>query len=123
MRYSLLLHNPEPAAGEVSDEDMASFQDAFGAYARSLDSAGVLRAADILQPSAVATTVTLRSGSLQVQNGPFVDTKEALTGIFIIDVPDLDTALAWAEKCPGAQYGVVEIRPSATTFLDGQWQS
>ena len=122
MRYSLLLHNPEPKAGVVSDEDMASFQEAFGAYARSLDSAGVLRVADILQPSTVATTVTLRNGSLQVQNGPLVETDEALAGIFIIDVPDLDAALLWAEKCPGAQYGVVEIRPSAMTFLNGQWQ-
>lgn len=101
---------------------MASFQAAFDKYAKSLDEAGVLVSADILGPSSASTTVTLRNGRLQVQDGPFADTKEKLAGAFVIDVPDLDAALAWAEKCPGAQYGVVEIRPSAIVFRDGKWQ-
>jgi hypothetical protein len=65
--------------------------------------------------------VTLRGGRLEIQDGPFADTKEKLAGVFLIDVPDLDAALAWAEKCPGAQYGVIEIRPAAIVFADGQW--
>ena len=73
-------------------------------------------------PVANTTTVTLREGSLKIQDGPFADTKEQLGGTFVIDVPDLDAALAWAEKCPAARYGVVEIRPSAVVFLDGRWQ-
>lgn len=123
MRYSLLLNNREPAPGDVSEEDMASFKSAFDAYAKSLDAAGVLRAAEILQPSSLTTTVTTRGGRLQVQDGPFADTKDMLAGIFLIDVPDLDAALAWAEKCPGAQYGVIEVRPSAIAFIDGQWKN
>jgi hypothetical protein len=123
VRYCLLLNHAEPAPGEVPDEVIASFKDAFGAYARSLESAGVLRGADVLQSKASTTTVTLRTGSLEVQDGPFADTKESLAGIFVIDVDDLDAALAWAEQCPGAQYGVVEVRPTATAFLDGQWRS
>jgi hypothetical protein len=122
MRYSLLLNNAEPAKGEIDEEVMASFQAAFDKYAKSLDEAGVLVSADILGPSSASTTVTLRNGSLQVQDGPFADTKEKLAGAFVIDVPDLDAALAWAEKCPGAQYGVIEIRPSAIVFRDGKWQ-
>lgn len=39
----------------------------------------------------------------------------------MIDVPDLDAALAWAEKCPGATYGSVEVRPAATSLIDGVW--
>lgn len=121
MRYSLLLNNPEAADAGVTEEDMAPFRAAFDRYAKSLDEAGVLVSADILQPVAASTTVTLRNGSLQIQDGPFADTKEKLGGTFVIDVPDLDAALAWAEKCPAAQYGVIEIRPSAIFFQDGQW--
>jgi hypothetical protein len=123
MRYSLLLHNAEPTEGQVSDERWRAMQLAFDAYAKSLDEAGVLRAAEIPQPVASTTTVTLRSGQLQVQDGPFADTKEVLGGYFLIDVTDLDAALAWAEKCPGAQYGVIEVRPAAISFIDGQWHS
>ena len=121
MRYLLLLHSREPAPGEISEEEIASFQQAYQAYAEALSSAGVLRSADVLHPTHASTTVTLRSGSLQVQDGPFADSREALAGVFLIDVDDLDAALAWAEKCPGAQYGTVEIRPTATAFLDGKW--
>ena len=54
---------------------------------------------------------------------PFADTKEKLNGTFVIEVPDLDGAIAWAETCPGARYGVVEVRPSAIVFSDGAWHS
>jgi hypothetical protein len=121
MRYCLLLHSAEPAAGEISEETMMAFQHAYQAYAEDLEAAGVLRSADVLTPGTAGTTVTLRSGSLQVQDGPFADTKEALAGVFVIDVDHLDAALAWAERCPGAQYGTVEVRPTATAFLDGRW--
>jgi len=123
MRYSLLLHNQEAEEAGVTEEQMAPFRAAFDAYARSLDEAGVLVSADILQPSAASTTVTLRGGTLRVQDGPFADTKEKLAGAFVIEVPDLDAAIVWAEKCPGAQYGVIEIRPSEIVFRDGQWQT
>jgi hypothetical protein len=46
-----------------------------------------------------------------VQDGPYADTKEQLGGLFVIDVPDLDTALDWAARCPAAGYGAVEVRP------------
>jgi hypothetical protein len=95
---------------------------AFDAYARALEDSGALVSAEVLQPVANTTTVTLREGGLKIQDGPFADTKEQLGGTFVIDVPDLDAALAWAEKCPAAQYGVVEIRPSAMLFRDGRWQ-
>ena len=95
---------------------------AFDAYAKSLDESGVLISAEVLQSVATITTVALREGSLKIQDGPFADTKEQLGSTFVIDVPDLDAALAWAEKCPAAQYCVVEIRPSALLFRDGRWQ-
>src|SRR6202034_4376437 len=92
-----------------------------GADGRALESAGVLLSADVLQPTAATTTVTRREGVLRVQDGPFAETKEALAGIFVVDVPDLDAAIGWAEKCPGAQWGFIEGRPTATAFVDGAW--
>jgi hypothetical protein len=121
MRYALLMHYREPAEGEISEEAIAAAQDAFGAYGRALEQAGVLLSADVLQPTAATTTVTRRDGTLQVQDGPFAETKEALAGVFVVEVPDLDAAIGWAEKCPGAQWGVIEVRPTATAFVDGGW--
>jgi hypothetical protein len=121
MRYALLMHYREPAEGEISEEALAEAREAFGAYGRALFSAGVLLSADVLQPSSATTSVTLRNGGLQVQDGPFAETKEALAGVFMVEVPDLDAAVGWAEKCPGAQWGVMEVRPTATAFVDGAW--
>lgn len=121
MRYSLLLNSREPAEGEIDPDELTAMQEAFRAYGRALESAGVLVAAEVLQSRDITTTVTVRDGSLQVQDGPFAETKEGLAGVFVIDVPDLDAALAWAEKCPGAAYGVIEVRPAATSWVDGAW--
>jgi hypothetical protein len=121
MRYTLLLHYAEPAEGELTEEAMAAGRAAFDAYGRALASAGVLVGADILEPSSATTTVTLRTGDLQVQDGPFAETKESLAGVFVIDVPDRDAAIGWAEKCPAAQWGVVEVRRTVTALRDGVW--
>ncbi len=121
MRYALLMHYQELGEGEISAERLAEAMEAFGAYGRALESAGVLLSADVLQPPAVTTTVTRREGGLRVQDGPFAETKEALAGVFVLDVSDLDAAIGWAEKCPGAQWGVLEVRPVATAFVNGGW--
>ncbi|MCU1476140.1 MAG: hypothetical protein JWQ64_833 [Subtercola sp.] len=121
MQYSLLVMSREATVDEIGEEAMEWGRAAFDAYAKSLDSAGVLVSADILQPVAVATTVRARDGGLQIQDGPFADTKERLNGTFVIEVPDLDDAIAWAGRCPGAQYGAVEVRPSAIVFRGGEW--
>jgi hypothetical protein len=121
MRYALLMHYREPGEGEISEEAIAEAMEAFGAYGRALASAGVLLSADVLTATAAATTVTRREGVLRVQDGPFAETKEALAGIFLLELPDLDAAIGWAEKCPGAGWGVIEVRPTATAFVDGTW--
>lgn len=121
MRYALLIHYPQPAVSTLSPEEISSGMAAFHAYAKALDDAGVLRSAEVLQTIASATSVSMKEGKLHVQDGPFADTKEAFAGIFMIDVPDLDAALAWAERCPAAQWGTVEIRPSGVRFVDGAW--
>jgi hypothetical protein len=121
MRYALLMHYREPAAGEMSEEAIAEAMQAFGAYGRALEQAGVLVSADVLHPTSATTTVTRRQATLQVQDGPFAETREALAGVFLVDVPDLDVAIGWAEKCPGAEWGAIEVRPVATSFVGGAW--
>ncbi len=114
MRYTLLLHYPEPTADELGPEALAEGMRAFQAYAKALDDAGVLASAEVLQQSNATTTVTLACGELVVQDGPFADTKEQLGGTFVIDVPDLDAAIEWARRAPSVSWGHVEIRPTAT---------
>lgn len=123
MRYSLLVISQEPGDAEVGEEAMSWGRAAFDACAKPLDTAGVLVSADILQPVAASTTISVRDGGLRVQDDPFEDTRERLNGTFVIEVPDLDAAIDWARQCPGALYGAVEIRPSAIIFRDGEWHS
>lgn len=121
MRYTLFLHYPEMTEEDLGEETMEAGKAAFHAYAEALDDAGVLISAEVLQPSTQSTTVTHTDGRLQVQDGPYADTKEQIGGTFVLEVPDLDAALAWAEKCPSVEWGAIEIRPSAVRFVDRTW--
>lgn len=123
MRYTLLLHYPEMTPEELGPEALAEGMREFDAYAKALDAAGALVSAEVLQPSAVTTTVTAADGTLRVQDGPFADTKEQLGGTFVIEVADLDAAIEWAGRAPSITWGAVEIRPTATRFHDGAWTS
>ena len=121
MRYTILLHYPETSPEDLPAGGWEEGQREFDAYATALDQAGVLISAEVLQPSSSTTTVAVRDGELRVQDGPFADTKEQLGGTFVVDVPDLDAALAWAQKAPSVQWGTVEVRPSAIHFENGAW--
>ena len=115
MRYTLLLHYPEMSAADLGPEALAEGMREFDDYAKALDAAGVLRSAEVLQPSSATTTV--RGGdALRIQDGPFADTKEQLGGTFVIDVDDLDQAIEWAGNAPSVNWGAVEIRPVRHTL-------
>ncbi|MDQ1512848.1 MAG: hypothetical protein QOC59_690 [Microbacteriaceae bacterium] len=121
MRYTLFLHYPEATEEELGRAAIEDGMAAFRSYAEALDAAGVLRSAEVLQPSVASTTVALREGGLRVQDGPYADSKEQIGGTFVIDVPDLDAALDWAGKAPSVAWGPVEVRPTAVRFVDGAW--
>jgi hypothetical protein len=91
----------------VRDQALA----AYGAYTEALRQSGILRSSNRLRPAAASTTVRVRDGRTEVQNGPFIETREALGGYYLIEVADLDAALAWAARCPGASHGTMEVRP------------
>jgi hypothetical protein len=113
MRYTFLLYSDASMAANMTEADWAESKKVFGEYIGALQEAGVFIDTDWLHPAETATTITLVGGEKRVQDGPFAETKETLGGFFVIDVENLDQALAWAEKCPAAYYGKVEIRASA----------
>lgn len=84
---------------------------AWNAYIGALAASGVVVSGNGLQPPHSATTVRLRDGKRQVQDGPFADTREHLGGYFVIEVPSLDAALEWAARAPCAAKGSTEVRP------------
>lgn len=98
-------------AARQDPEKAGAYWGAWGAYANAISEAGIFVSGAGLQPPATATTVRVRGGKTQVQDGPFADTKEQLAGFFVIEVPDLDAALAWAAKAPAAATASVEVRP------------
>jgi hypothetical protein len=64
-----------------------------------------------LRSTASATTVRTANGKQNIHDGPFAESKEQLGGFYLIDVPDLDAAIAFAKKVPVLQDGSIEIRP------------
>jgi hypothetical protein len=111
MQYMLMIFGSESGRQKYSKEENNQMFAAYGAYTQALRTAGVMKAGDPLQPSSTATTVRVKAGKTEVLNGPYAETKEQLGGYYIIDVPDLDAALSWAARCPGASVGTIEVRP------------
>jgi hypothetical protein len=111
MKYLLLMYQNEAAMQKLPKEKLGELHGAFMAYVEAMKTDGVLLANNGLRPTSEATTVRAVNGSATVLNGPFAETKEQLAGYFLIEVPDLDAALAWAKRHPTAAYGSVEVRP------------
>lgn len=111
MQYMLLIYGDEAAQARATKEQMGQMFAAYGAYTEAMKKAGVFKAGDPLQASSTATTVRAPEGKAKVLNGPYAETKEQLGGYYLIEAPDLDSALSWAARCPGAQYGAIEVRP------------
>jgi len=113
MKYTILIYENETAFTSRTDElRKDAYWGAYRAYTQALQAAGVMVGGAGLQPPPLGTTVRQRDGKRQVQDGPYAETKEQLGGFYEIDVPDLDTALDWAARCPAATTGAVEVRPN-----------
>ncbi len=111
MQYMLLIYSePAPAdapAEPPAMEEMKPWWD----YDALLHEKGVHVAGAPLHGVESATTIRVRDGETITTDGPFAETKEVLGGYYIIDVADLDEANHYAELCPGALYGSIEVRP------------
>lgn len=108
MKYMLLIYADEKAWTE-SERELCYGEST--EVAHQLKASGQYLAASPLQPVATATSVQVRGGKRTIHDGPFAETREQLGGYFLIDVPNLDEAIAVAGRLPGARKGTVEIRP------------
>jgi len=111
MRYMLLIYGDESAYSNVSEADQEAQLAKWFSYTEEMRNAGVSTGGDALQPTATATSVRDNGGEPLVTDGPFAETKEQLGGYYLLDVADLDEAIKWAHKCPGAKSGTIELRP------------
>jgi len=111
MKYLLMVYGNEQTMTGLSKETMEQAMAAYGAYTEAVKKAGIYLGSNRLRPTKSASTVRVAEGKTQVLDGPYAETKEQLGGYYMIDVPDLDAALAWAARCPGASHGAIEVRP------------
>jgi hypothetical protein len=111
MKYMLLIYGNEAGMLNADKKQVDQMMAAYGAYTEAMKKAGVMAGAERLRPTGDATTVRVENGKTQVLNGPYAEAKEQLGGYYMIDAPDLDAALSWAARCPGAAFGAVEVRP------------
>lgn len=114
MKYILLVHHSkEHFDAPKNPADIAAGR----AYGEALRAAGIFVAGAGLVSPPNATTVSVRDGKRQVQDGPYAETREYLAGFVIINVPDLDTALEWAARNPSAATNSIEVRPLAGSYF------
>ena len=111
MQYLLLIHSNEAAIQAAPKEATERMHASYMAYTEALARAGVVVGGNRLRPSSATTTVRSVDGKTQVLDGPYAETKEQIAGYYLIDVPDMDAALSWAARCPGANGGAIEVRP------------
>jgi hypothetical protein len=108
VKYALLIYPGEITSDSVPEEERETI---VGEYLALLEEPGVF-GAEQLQPPDDATTVRVNDGQTLVTDGPFANTKEILGGVYLVDVEDLDRALALAARIPAARLGgAVEVRP------------
>jgi hypothetical protein len=111
MKYAVLFYLPPEELARRAGPDAEAFWSGYRAYHLALVEAKAIMGGEALADPSTAKTVQLVRGRRQVQDGPYADTKEQLAGFMLLDAPDLDAALEWAARCPGASAGSVEVRP------------
>jgi len=111
MKYMLLLCRDEPTWAQMSLPERKRLYEDMVVLSDELTARGQFLGGNPLLPSSSATSVRVRDGKRLVTDGPYAETREQLGGYILIDVADLDEALAIAERVPLARNGVVEIRP------------
>jgi hypothetical protein len=109
MKYLALIYTDESDWDALSDDERSATYARYRAFGESAG-AKMLGGAE-LGPNATATTVRVRDGETVVTDGPFVETKEALGGFYVLECDTIDEAVALAAQIPGAETGAIEVRP------------
>jgi len=108
--YMILIYEDEASYETATPDVYGEIMEEHNRFQAGVEGLGAkVLGGEALRPTGTATSVR---GS-EVTDGPFVETKEALGGFYLVDAPDLDTALAVAKTVP-ARFGGVEVRPVAT---------
>jgi hypothetical protein len=111
VKYILLVHHNEENFARLPEVEQGQMRDESVRLANQIHAKGQYLDAAPLQPTTMTTCVRVREGKSVVTDGPFVETREHLGGYYLVDVRDLDEAIAIAARIPGARLGAVEIRP------------
>jgi hypothetical protein len=111
MRYMLLIYDVEAEWAAMTQEEKGKVFGEYMAFTEDMKARGAYIAGAPLQPTATATTVRVREGRAATTDGPFAETREQLGGYYLVEAKDLDEALAFAARIPGARVGSVEVRP------------
>ena len=111
MRYLLMIYTNENADQSATEAEQAAVMEAYNNFSRDITTSGAFIAGEALQPTTTATTVRVRDGKTTTTDGPFAETKEQLGGYYLINAKDLNEAIQWAAKIPGAKSGSIEVRP------------
>ncbi len=111
MKYMLLIYGDEAKMRAIPKEDANKMMPAYIAYTEALKKAGILLGGDRLQFTSNGNHCAHPRRQDQRRQRPYAEAKEQLAGYYLIDVPDMDSALSWASRCPGASAGTVEVRP------------
>jgi hypothetical protein len=108
MKYMMLVYFEEKTLTEEAREHC---YDESRQLVEEIHAKGQFLAASPLYPVSTATSVRVRDGKRFVTDGPFAETREQLGGYYLVDAPNLDEAIAIAERIPGARIGTIEVRP------------
>jgi hypothetical protein len=115
VKYALLIYGGDSKWIDLPDEEKAKLRadelPQWAALFEELRKADPSVSGQELDARGSAKVVSVRNGERVVTDGPFAETKEALGGVFVIELPDLDEAIRLASLIPAAKYGSVEIRP------------
>jgi hypothetical protein len=111
MQYLLLIYESEAAHTSRTPEQNEAVIGGYLKFDAELKETGKMLGGDALQPTMTATSVRVRDGKALTTDGPFAETKEQLGGFYLVDVANLDEALALAAKIPTANTGTIEVRP------------
>jgi hypothetical protein len=111
MKYLLTIYDDESMWGDVQPGDVNAMMDGYRRFGEEVTENGAYVAGEALEPVSTATTVRVKGPERLVTDGPFAETKEQLGGFYLLDCKDLDEAIEYASKIPGAQSGCVEVRP------------
>jgi hypothetical protein len=111
MQYLLMIYGNEAAMTQATPEQMQATMGAYNAFTNEVKEKQVYLGGKPLQPTSTATSVRVRDGKTLTTDGPFAETKEQLGGYYLLDCKNLDEAIEYAAKIPGALHGTIEVRP------------